>query len=74
MKKENPGEIMPAETDEQDGDFVSPKFKSEDIDREKNLRPRYFSEFIGQSNIIDNLKIFIIAAKSMKEPLDKVIL
>jgi len=57
-----------------DSSYINPKFKTEDIELEKNLRPRYFSEFIGQENLIENLKIFINAAKTRKEPLDHVIL
>ncbi|MBM3700222.1 MAG: Holliday junction branch migration DNA helicase RuvB [Actinobacteria bacterium] len=74
MKKEKPGEKIPADTNGRDGDFISPEFKNEDTDLEKNLRPRHFPEFIGQANIVENLKIFINAAKSRKEPLDHVIL
>jgi Holliday junction DNA helicase RuvB len=54
--------------------FITPKFKKEDSDLEKNLRPGYFSDFIGQEKIIDNLSIFISSAKKRNEPLDHVIL
>jgi Holliday junction DNA helicase RuvB len=54
--------------------YITPRFKKEDTELEKNLRPGHFSEFIGQEKIVDNLKIFINSAKKRKEPLDHVIL
>src|SRR5271157_5617062 len=41
---------------------------------EKVLRPTNFVDFSGQENIIENLKIFVQAAKQRKEPLDHVLL
>lgn len=41
-----------------------------DIDADKYLRPSNFDEFTGQKKMVDNLKIFIQAAKKRKEPLD----
>jgi holliday junction DNA helicase RuvB len=41
---------------------------------EKVLRPSEFVDFAGQENIIENLKIFVEAAKQRKEPLDHVLL
>lgn len=38
------------------------------------LRPRSFDEFTGQKNLVENLVIFIEAAKKRKEPLDHVLL
>ena len=61
-------------TDNDKSGYINPKLKSEDLDLEKNLRPKYFSEFIGQENLVENLKIFINAAKQRNEPLDHVIL
>jgi Holliday junction DNA helicase RuvB len=46
---------------------------SEDID-ETSLRPRKFSEYIGQTKVKENLNIFIEAAKRRKEALDHVLL
>ncbi len=45
-----------------------------DRDLEKVLRPREFEDFTGQQKIIDNLKIFVSAAKMRKEALDHVLL
>ena len=54
------GDIGPAETNEDQG-------------YEAALRPRAFSEFVGQAKIKDNLHIFITAAMQRKEPLDHVL-
>ncbi len=43
-------------------------------DIEKALRPQGFSEFSGQPQIIENLLVFIEAAKRRGEPLDHVLL
>ncbi|MCL4378549.1 MAG: Holliday junction branch migration DNA helicase RuvB [Actinobacteria bacterium] len=50
------------------------KLKSEDVELDKSLRPKYISEFIGQVKIIENLSIFITSAKKRNEPLDHVLL
>ena len=54
--------------------IISPNQQLEDINSEKSLRPASFSEFIGQEKIIDNLKVYIKAAKKRKESLDHVLL
>src|SRR5215216_4834803 len=43
-------------------------------DIEKVLRPSAFDDFTGQYKIIENLKIFVEAAKQRKEALDHVLL
>jgi Holliday junction DNA helicase RuvB len=45
-----------------------------DEDVELSLRPSGFSEFVGQNNIIENLKIFIEAALRRGDALDHVLL
>lgn len=45
-----------------------------DKDIEKVLRPADFSDFTGQPKIIDNLKIFVEAAKKRGEALDHILL
>ncbi len=47
---------------------------STDIDIEKVLRPDSFSEFAGQGKVVENLKIFVGAAKLRREALDHVLL
>jgi holliday junction DNA helicase RuvB len=46
---------------------------SADKDFENNIRPKGIEEFSGQSQIIDNLKIFIKAAKMRGEALDHIL-
>jgi Holliday junction DNA helicase RuvB len=41
---------------------------------ERALRPSHFDSFAGQQQIIDNLKIFVQAAKDRGEPLDHLLL
>jgi len=43
---------------------------NEDLDIEKKLRPLTFEDFTGQEQVIDNLKIFVEAAKQRNEALD----
>lgn len=40
---------------------------------QNNLRPMYFSEYIGQSNLIKKLEIFLEAAKKREESLDHIL-
>ncbi|HEY3874759.1 MAG TPA: Holliday junction branch migration DNA helicase RuvB [Candidatus Kapabacteria bacterium] len=42
-------------------------------DYERSLRPREFGEFTGQESIIENLRIFIAAARARNEALDHVL-
>ena len=41
---------------------------------ETALRPQHFDEFTGQEKIIENLKVFVQAAKQREEALDHVLL
>ncbi|HEY3403561.1 MAG TPA: Holliday junction branch migration DNA helicase RuvB [Ohtaekwangia sp.] len=41
---------------------------------EKALRPLSFEDFTGQQKVVDNIKIFVQAAKQREEPLDHVLL
>ncbi len=41
---------------------------------EVSLRPASLSEFVGQTQVTDNLSVFIAAARERKEPLDHVLL
>lgn len=45
-----------------------------DREFEKQLRPLYFKDFKGQKQIIDNLEVFVTAAKQRGESLDHVLL
>lgn len=46
----------------------------EDIVLNISLRPHRFSDFLGQKDIVDNLKICLAAAKQRKEPLEHILL
>ncbi|HBL29238.1 MAG TPA: Holliday junction branch migration DNA helicase RuvB, partial [Acidobacteria bacterium] len=46
----------------------------EDLGVEPSLRPQRLEEYIGQRKIIDNLRVFIRAARERRESLDHVLL
>ncbi len=50
--------------------ILTEEIQPEDRQIENSLRPVSLSEFIGQSQLKDNLNIFIEAARRRKEPLD----
>ena len=54
--------------------ITNPQKTSEDKKQEVNLRPESFADFIGQQELIDNLKVYIKAALKRKESLDHVLL
>jgi Holliday junction DNA helicase RuvB len=45
----------------------------EDVVLNLSLRPKKFIDFIGQKEVVDNLKVCITAAKQRKEPLEHVL-
>ncbi len=59
--------------EDRDDRVVNGEFAEEDIDIERSLRPKRLSEYIGQKNVTDNLKVFIDAAMMRKESLDHVL-
>ena len=55
--------------------IVSPELENNMEERMENtLRPKYLNEYIGQTKVKENMKIYIEAAKKRKEPLDHVLL
>jgi Holliday junction DNA helicase RuvB len=54
--------------------IVSQDLKAEDLDFDLALRPTTLGEFIGQTKLKENLRIFIQAALQRKEPLDHLLL
>ena len=50
------------------------ELSNEEIEFEQVLRPKQFTDFKGQDKIVDNLKIFIEAAKQREDALDHVLL
>lgn len=57
---------------EEDFDIRTERIKA-DQDFEKALRPERFSDFSGQEKIIDNLRVFVAAARQRGEALDHVL-
>lgn len=56
-------------------DFLSPNIESFKEEQEEiTLRPKFLSEYIGQSKIKENMKIYIEAAKKRETALDHVLL
>ncbi len=53
---------------------VDPKIGNEDGALDLSLRPKRLADFIGQRQIVSNLRTFIDAAKNRDEPLDHVLL
>ena len=45
-----------------------------DLQQEEQLRPSYFDSFRGQGHVVDNLKVFVEAARRRDEALDHVLL
>lgn len=54
--------------------FVGSEIKFEDLSVEGGLRPQNFSGYIGQKSVIDNMKIYIEAAKRNDRQLDHLLL
>lgn len=53
-----------------DGSGLNPQEK----EVEKALRPLTFSDFTGQQKVVDNIRVFVEAARQRSEPLDHVLL
>ena len=47
---------------------------NEEMELDKALRPQDFSDFSGQPKVVENLKVFVSAAKMREEALDHVLL
>jgi Holliday junction DNA helicase RuvB len=54
--------------------IIEPKEQAKDQTFDMTLRPKVLSEYIGQNQIKENLKIFLEAAKKRKEPIEHVLL
>jgi len=55
-------------------DANNEKHTNTDKDYEKALRPIEFNDFSGQEAVVDNLRVFVLAAKQREEALDHVLL
>lgn len=55
--------------------IINPELENNEEERlENSLRPKTLSEYIGQTKVKENMKIYIEAAKKRGEPLDHVLL
>ena len=55
--------------------LINPELINEEENRlENSLRPKTLDEYIGQTKVKENMKIYIEAAKKRGEPLDHVLL
>ena len=59
---------------EDDFDIREPKALDTERDFENALRPLSFHDFSGQAKVVENLEIFVMAARMRKEALDHVLL
>ncbi len=50
--------------------ITSPDIITGDVDTEKTLRPVSWDDFVGQQRVVENLKVFLTAAKNRGEALD----
>lgn len=57
-----------------DDRIITAKESSGDSLLDQTLRPRKFNEYVGQKNIIENIRIAIEAAKKRGEPLEHILL
>lgn len=55
-------------------DLTAPERFENEIELDQTLRPSTFHDFVGQEKIVDNLHVFITAAKQRRESLDHVLL
>jgi len=54
--------------------ITDPEPLNDDIVLENSLRPSKFDEFVGQNELVDNLKLYIEASNKRKDALDHVLL
>lgn len=58
---------------DQEDRIVATKATEQDQEIETSLRPKRLAEYVGQKNVVENLKVFIEAARMRREPLDHVL-
>lgn len=67
--------IFPKRSDKASaGRLTTPAPLADDLALEGSVRPRRFEDFVGQRGLLDNLRIFISAARKRGEALDHVLL
>jgi Holliday junction DNA helicase RuvB len=74
VRKKTVGPAPPPADDDGSARVVSPAAAAGEDDADAaTLRPRTFDDYVGQAQIVDNLKIAIDAAKRRGEPLEHVL-
>lgn len=58
----------------EDFDIRDEHVSKEERDFENALRPLHFDDFNGQKTVVDNLRVFVEAAKYRGDPLDHTLL
>jgi len=58
---------------EKDARILAGAGQEEDRDLDRTLRPRSMEEYIGQTRMKENLRVFIRAARERREPLDHIL-
>ncbi|MEE2960326.1 MAG: Holliday junction branch migration DNA helicase RuvB [Myxococcota bacterium] len=53
--------------------LVEPALRLGENRHENSLRPQSFKDLIGQSDLVENLKVFVLAAKERSEALDHIL-
>lgn len=54
--------------------LLTPDTLPDEARQESSLRPRYFDELVGQSDLVANIKVFVKAARERGEALDHLLL
>jgi len=65
---------MTREQNRRRSESTIPSGNALDAELDRTLRPGFFKEFVGQTKIVENLKVFIKAAQQRSEALDHVLL
>src|SRR5687767_11076716 len=58
--------ITPSERD----DALAPEVQNDELGLEASLRPKTFREYIGQTAVVEKVKVYVQAAKRRAEALD----
>lgn len=54
--------------------FISEELKNHDVEHESRLRPRDFTEFIGQTRVVENIDLMVKSANKRNAAMDHVLL
>ncbi|HSL82033.1 MAG TPA: AAA family ATPase, partial [Thermoanaerobaculia bacterium] len=54
--------------------LLAPGVEPEEVRFEQSLRPRLLDEYVGQRQVVDNVRVFMAAARERGEALDHVLL